>query len=149
MPVGMRRRGASLFRNRFNPGIRPLSMLHHARQPYARTEAPVRSPRSVEYDALVLATQRLTAAWAGRQTGFADLAAAVDHNTRLWSTLAADVAGPGNGLSPALRAQLFYLFQFAEAHGRKVLSGSASVEALVDINTAVMRGLRGASGEPR
>ncbi|MDO9525518.1 MAG: flagellar biosynthesis regulator FlaF, partial [Gemmobacter sp.] len=60
--------------------------------------------------------------------------------------LAADVAETDNGLPGPLRAQLFYLYEFASEHSRKVLSGSASVEVLVDINTAVMRGLRGSIG---
>jgi len=66
---------------------------------------------------------------------------------RLWSTLALDVAQPENGLPSALRAQLFYLYQFTTEHSRAVLKGAASVEVLVDINTAVMRGLRGDKGQ--
>ena len=49
-------------------------------------------------------------------------------------------------LPPALRAQLFYLYEFTDQHSRKVLAGNASIEVLVDINTAVMRGLRGETG---
>ena len=123
-----------------------MSTLNFARTAYARPQAPARTPRSVEYDLLARITQRLSQAWDARKKDFPALAAAVDDNTRLWSTLAADVASPGNGLPQPLRAQLFYLFQFTEAHGRKVLAGTASVEVLVDINTAVMRGLRGNTG---
>jgi flagellar protein FlaF len=123
-----------------------VSTLNYARTAYARPQAPTRTPRSIEYDLLAQITQRLTMAWAGRATDFPALAAAVNDNTRLWSTLAADVALPGNGLPAPLRAQLFYLFQFSEIHGRKVLAGQASVEVLTDINTAVMRGLRGDTG---
>ena len=66
-------------------------------------------------------------------------------NARLWSTLGADVADPGNGLPQKLRAQLYYLFEFTAQHSRLVLDGSAGAEVLIDINTAVMRGLRGAN----
>ena len=123
-----------------------MNTLNFARTAYARPQAPARTPRSVEYEALARVTQRLTGGWAGRKTDFPALAEAVSDNTRLWSTLAADVALPENGLPAPLRAQLFYLFQFSEAQGRKVLAGTAGVEVLVDINTAVMRGLRGDSG---
>ncbi|MFN6978293.1 MAG: flagellar biosynthesis regulator FlaF [Gemmobacter sp.] len=47
-----------------------------------------------------------------------------------------------------MRAQLFYLYEFTAAHSRRVLDGTASVEALVDVNTAMMRGLRGAAVSP-
>ena len=74
------------------------------------------------------------------------LVRAVTDNQQLWSTLAADVAQPGNSLPAALRARLFYLYQFTAQHSRAVLDGKASVEVLADINTAVMRGLRGEGG---
>jgi flagellar biosynthesis activator protein FlaF len=124
-----------------------VSTLNFTRTAYARPQAPARNPRSVEYEALARITQRLIQGWGGRKADFPALAAAIADNTRLWSTLAADVALPENGLPPRLRAQLFYLYQFSQEHGSKVLSGAGSVEVLVDINTAVMRGLRGETGD--
>jgi flagellar protein FlaF len=100
----------------------------------------------VEYDLLARTTQRLGQAWALRQRDFPALAQALADNQRLWSTLAADVAEPGNGLPAPLRAQLFYLYEFTVEHSRAVLAGSSGIEVLVDINTAVMRGLRGEGG---
>jgi len=118
----------------------------NARSAYSRLDMPSRSPRMVEYDLIARVTQRLTAAWAKRREDFAGLATAVTDNQRLWSTLAADVAEPGNGLPAPLRAQLFYLYQFTVEHSRTVLDDTGSIEVLVDINTAVMRGLRGEGG---
>ena len=54
-----------------------------------------------------------------------------------------DVAEPTNLLPQPLRAQIFYLAEFTMHHSAKVLKGDASVAPLIDINTAVMRGLRG------
>ncbi len=121
-------------------------MSYQAPIAYARQEAPTRSLRSVEYDLLAQVTRRMRLAWAGRATDFPGLARAVADNQTLWSTLAADVALPGNSLPAALRARLFYLYEFTARHSRAVLDGKASVEVLVDINTAVMRGLRGEGG---
>ena len=121
-------------------------MSFHSAISYAQREAPTRSLRSVEYDLLALVTQRLRSAWANRATDFPALARAVDDNTRLWSTLASDVALPGNTLPAALRARLFYLYEFSAKHGRAVLDDKGSVEVLADINMAVMRGLRGDGG---
>ena len=121
-------------------------MTFHSAISYARPEAPTRSLRSVEYDLLAQTTQRLRAAWASRDSDFPALVRAVTDNVQLWSTLASDVALPGNALPAALRARLFYLYEFTAQHSRSVLDGKASVEVLTDINMAVMRGLRGDGG---
>jgi flagellar biosynthesis activator protein FlaF len=115
---------------------------------YARPESPQKTPRALEYDLLARVTQALSLAWVNRKTNFPALMSALDDNLRLWATLAADVAEPGNGLPAPLRAQLFYLYEFSDQHSRSVREGTASVEVLVDINTAVMRGLRGDKGAP-
>ncbi len=115
---------------------------------YAQRETPARSFRSVEYDLLARATHRLKSAWAGRTADFPALAAALHHNQQIWSALAADVADQGNGLPAALRARLFYLYEFTAHHTRAILEDRGSVEVLTDINTAVMRGLRGEGGAP-
>ncbi|AZL59463.1 flagellar biosynthesis regulatory protein FlaF [Tabrizicola piscis] len=113
---------------------------------YATRGTPARSLRSVEYDLIAQVTQRLRSAWAKRTTDFPALAAALADNQQLWSTLALDVAQSDNGLPAALRAQLFYLYEFTAKHSRAVLDGSASAEVLTDINMAMLRGLRGDGG---
>ena len=115
---------------------------------YARPEAPQRNPRALEYDLLARATRALSQASARKGEGYAALIAALDENQRLWSTLAADVAGSENGLPSRLRAQLFYLYEFTAQHSRAVRDHKASVDVLIDINTAVMRGLRGQGATP-
>lgn len=118
----------------------------NARAAYGRREAPVRTPRAQEYDLLARCTQKLAMAWMRRKEDFPLLATALTENLQLWSALAADVAEKGNGLPAPLRAQLFYLYEFTAGHTRSVLENRASVEVLIDINTAVMRGLRGDGG---
>jgi flagellar protein FlaF len=114
---------------------------------YARRETPARSLRSIEYDLVAQVTQRLRTAWANRNSDFPALVVAINDNQQLWSTLAADVALPGNGLPAPLRAKLFYLYEFTIQHSRAVLDRGASVEVLSDINMAVLRGLRGDGGD--
>ena len=70
------------------------------------------------------------------------LVTAIHENRRLWTILAGDVADDGNTLPEQLRAQIFYLAEFTGQHSAKVLSGKAGVEILIEINMAVMRGLR-------
>ncbi|MBB5515224.1 flagellar protein FlaF [Rubricella aquisinus] len=102
---------------------------------------PHQNPRDVEYSAFA----RITAALKASKDGpFAAIAEALHANRRLWDIIAGDVSQPENGLPKPLRAQLFYLSEFSRVHGAKVLKGEATVDALIDVNTAVMRGLRAA-----
>ncbi|QBY02812.1 flagellar biosynthesis regulator FlaF [Rhodophyticola sp. CCM32] len=113
-----------------------------ARSAYGQTGTPVRTDRSTEYAIFEQITARLTqAAKPGAAIG--QMAAAIHENRQLWTILASDVAGTDNALPQALRAQILYLCEFTGLHSRKVLNAGASPAPLIDINTAVMRGLRG------
>lgn len=110
---------------------------------YGQASSSTRTPRGVEYEVFARVTHRLVAAARrDRKTHFPELARAVQDNRQLWTILAADVAGEGNALPPALRAQIFYLAEFTFAHSRKVLNDKAELRPLIEINTAIMRGLR-------
>ena len=118
-----------------------MNVTEQARQAYAPTQVPIRTPRSVEAQVLSQITARLK-----RAADFPALAAAIHDNRRLWAMLAADVATAANGLPAELRAQIFYLAEFTDQHSGKVLRRLATPEALVDINTAVLRGLNQRDG---
>ena len=113
-----------------------------AHSAYAGAARPTRSDRSTEYDLFARVTRSLGEV-RGLAAGYGALARAIHDNRRLWTALAADVAIETNPLPRPLRAQIFYLSEFTAQHSRKVLAGDASVDVLIDINTAVMRGLRG------
>ena len=110
---------------------------------YARPTAPIRTPRMAEYEVIARITQRLVAANQRRSEDHVAFLEAVFSNEKLWSTLAADVAEPENGLPILLRARLFYLYRFTAEHSRKIRQNSASAEVLIEINKAVLKGLRG------
>lgn len=113
-----------------------------AQRAYQSQTAPIRTPRGVEYEAFARITHRLAGAARQGNRGFSKLAEALHDNRRLWVTLAAAVADNDNALPTDLRARLFYLAEFTEAHSQKVLRGTAPVAPLIEVNTAVMRGLR-------
>jgi len=113
-----------------------------ARSAYSDASAPIKTERSTEYQIFAQITHRLTKASKEDLASFIDLAEAVHENRRLWTILASDVVDNDNGLPAQLRAQIFYLAEFTEAHSRKVLAKQATANALVEINTAIMRGLR-------
>jgi len=125
-----------------------VNALDMARTAYASPGTPARTLRGIEYDLFARVTHRLKASQARGRIDFALLAQALHENRQLWAALASDVAEPGNQLPQALRAQLFYLYEFTEQHSGKVLEGAASAEVLIDINTAVMRGLRSEGRAP-
>ncbi|MGG7566700.1 flagellar biosynthesis regulator FlaF [Rhodovulum sp. DZ06] len=112
---------------------------------YGDAQVALHDSRQTEYRAFAEATRRLCAADAANEDttgGFAALAEALHDNLRLWTLLAADVASDDNELPQQLRARIFYLAEFTRVHSRKVLSGDAKVRPLIDINTAIMKGLR-------
>lgn len=111
---------------------------------YGDAQVALHDSRLTEYRAFAEATRRLCAAEGGidESGGFAMMAEALHDNLRLWTLLAADVAGEDNELPAQLRARIFYLAEFTRVHSAKVLTGEAKLRPLIDINTAVMKGLR-------
>lgn len=113
-----------------------------ARNAYSETGRAQPAPRRMEYQAFARVTHRLVGAIEAGPAGFPRLAEAAVENMRLWTLLAADLAEEGNALPESLRAQIISLAIFSARHTEAVLAGRASAEILVDINTAIMRGLR-------
>lgn len=114
---------------------------------YSDARDAVLTPRQAEYRVFARATHRLSDTSArfaaGDTIAYFRLAEAVHDNLRLWLTLATDLATDGNGLPDPLRASLISLAGFVEKHSHKVLNKQADASALIEINAAVMKGLRG------
>jgi len=122
-----------------------VNAFYQAQQAYSSSaQSPLRTDRSAEYQAFSEIIRRLSRAGRPNDGKFAELAAAIHDNRSLWTILASDVASTDNALPEALRAQIFYLAEFTDQHSRKVLRGEADVGVLIEINTAVMRGLSSA-----
>ncbi|OWY07728.1 MULTISPECIES: flagellar biosynthesis regulator FlaF [Thioclava] len=112
-----------------------------AKTAYSNPSQPMRTPRGLEFELFARITRRLKQV-SSQDVPFAALAEAIFENRRLWTALAADVADSENGLPQDLRARIFFLNEFTQAHSRLVLSEKRSVDVLIDVNTAIMRGLR-------
>lgn len=123
-----------------------MTAVAQARKAYEPGNPVLRSPRSIEYEAFARATSALRSAVRGGRTNSTAMIRALHENRRLWILLAASVADPDNGLPSELRARLFYLHEFTTIHTRRVLNGEAAVDPLIDVNAAVMAGLRGGGG---
>lgn len=118
-----------------------------AQDAYRRQTETIRTGRGIEYDAFARITYRLQAAAKSGPVGFGELASALHANRRLWTILVTDVADRNNPLPPALKAQIVSLAEFVRRHSSTLLRGEGSVEILVEINSAIMRGLRGMRGD--
>lgn len=120
-----------------------MNAIEQARQAYAPKHFPLRTTRSVEAELISQITTKLVRASTKPAANFPELISALHENRSLWTTMAADVSGSMNGLPAPLRAQIFYLAEFTEIHSRKVIGGEATVDILIEINTAILRGLNG------
>lgn len=120
-----------------------MNALSQAHRAYSAASAPTRTTRGTEYEAIARITKRIRSAEAKGANGFAALAEALSDNRKLWTIFAIDVADKGNPLPADLRARILYLAEFTNHHTSKVLARQASIEPLLEINTAVLRGLRG------
>lgn len=119
----------------------------YAQSAYALNTPALKTARDIEYDVLARITGRLRAQLPHKSGRISpDLAAVLNENRRLWTVFAVDLASVGNGFSQDIKARLFYLAEFTLHHTGQVLAGKASADVLADINTAVMRGLRGQGG---
>lgn len=119
-----------------------MNALLKAKSAYAAAKAPTRTARDTEYEIMARITHRMIVANSKGADGFGDLAKAVSDNRKLWSLFTVDLASPGNKLPESLKARLLNLGQFTRQHSSKVLARKASVQPLVEINTAILRGLR-------
>lgn len=124
-----------------------MSALQLAQKAYAPKSSAIKSPRGVEYDLVGSVTRRLASA-AEKPDAHPDLVAVLHENRRMWMFLASQVAEGANKLPNDLRARLLYLAEFTEAHTRKVLRFEETADVLVEINKAVMAGLRPAPSAP-
>lgn len=116
-----------------------------AQRAYAPTFAPTRSDRKVEYDVIARITARLRAAIAKNE--FPRLVEALHENNALWRTLAVDVADPANALPESLRARIFYLAEFTDVQTKKVLRNGETAVPLLEVNMAILRGLKPAEAQ--
>ena len=108
-----------------------------AQSAYSATATELKAPRTAEYEAFARVTRALKTA-----ERLPARVNALHDNRRLWLVLAVDLADPGNALPEDLRARLISLAEFTRQHTSKVLRNEASADVLIEINTAVMRGLR-------
>ncbi len=111
-----------------------------AQRAYAPTQAPIKTPRSAEYEVIARISHRMKRAM--QSDDFPGLAEALHENNKLWTTLAADVAHPDNQLPKDLKARILYLSEFTRQHSAKVMQKRENAVPLLEINAAILKGLK-------
>ena len=107
--------------------------------------AGLRTERDSEYDAFSYVTRLLRDAKSSR-LGPATVQA-IHKNSELWSILATDLAQPDNTLPDETKAGLISLAGFAIRQGFSVLNNGGTIDSLIEVNVAIMKGLRGEVSE--
>lgn len=120
-----------------------MSVSSLARSVYTNPASAMRAPRDTEFELIARITRKLRTT-ADQPHRYAEFVEALHENRNLWAVFAVDLVESENKLPDALRRSLVYLAQFTILHTDKLLKGEGSADILMDINTSVMRGLRGA-----
>lgn len=123
-----------------------MNIIDQARQAYAPKSSVLGTGRSAEHHLFSEITARLRDSAAQLPANYPEFAEAIHANRAVWTHMAAQVAEDENALSEDLRARIFYLAEFTNFHSRKILKGQADISPLVEINTAMMRGLNPSGG---
>lgn len=112
-------------------------------QAYKTAATRAENPREMEYRLFGQVTRALMHAATVDRTDIATRIDALDWNRRLWTALATDCSGAGNGMDKALRAQIISISLFVGRHSSAVMRGEEDFEPLIDINKMIMQGLAG------
>ena len=81
-----------------------MNAVERAQDGYRKNAVYAKSPRDVEYEAFAKTSHRLRSATQNRTNDFPAFVSALYENNRLWTTLAADLSVPENGLPKELKA---------------------------------------------
>lgn len=114
---------------------------------YAAHAMSTKSDRRGEYETFAKVTKRMRDGAMNAKTRFPQYAEALHDNQRLWNALVVDISDSENPLPDSLKARIFYLADFTRIHTEQVLTAQASVVPLLEINIAIMRGLKGEGAE--
>lgn len=119
-----------------------MSATSQAKRGYAEHSVSTRSDRRSEYEVVARVTQELRDCAVKSKANFAAYAEALHTNQKLWTALVVDIADAKNPLPKELKARIVYLAEFTNVHTRRILRENASVMPLLEINMAILRGLK-------
>ncbi|MEM6683489.1 MAG: flagellar biosynthesis regulator FlaF [Pseudomonadota bacterium] len=108
---------------------------------YRKTQNQSETPQQIEYRLFASVTRALIELRDMPGATPRQKMDALDWNRRMWSTLSSDCGAPGNKLPKELRAQIISLGLWVSKYTTDVARGNADIDALIDVNSAIMEGL--------
>lgn len=118
-----------------------MNTVHYNSSGYEKSMPATKSKRSLEYDTIAAITSRLKKA--GEQPdNYTAYVEALDSNRRMWGVIATSMLDPQNTYPNSLKSKLYYLFEFTSSYSQNALNEKSSLDVLIDINKAVLRGLK-------
>lgn len=118
----------------------------NARSVYGNVGRSVGSDRDIEIQVFQTSISRLRTLSGLDFKLTPDAATILSDNLKLWDLLTVDLAQSDNQIDDTLSAQLIGLAKFVRVHTMALYRGEGSVDVLVDINTAILKGLLGQPG---
>lgn len=109
-------------------------------QTYVQAQNVTETSRQTEYRLFAQVTRALMSAQTGEK---AELRKALDWNRRMWIVLEMSCASDDNELPKETRAGIISLAIWVNKHTTKVLNGEGDVQAIIQVNRAIMDGLAG------
>lgn len=107
---------------------------------YRRTRSLIETPRATESRLMSEVTGELIAARDARLSGI-QMMPTLHWNREIWNTFAAACGASGNALAPDLRAAIISIGLWVDRYTSEVVRGQESVDALIDVNRAMIEGL--------
>ena len=108
---------------------------------YDRVQNTTQAPRQVEYRLLAQVTSALRAA-KEKPDDRPNFYNALVWNKKVWDAFLCDLADDRNQLPSPMRNQLINLAAWVSRQTFAVMDGNASIDALIDVNTNIMDGLK-------
>ena len=109
-------------------------------QNYVQAQNVTETSRQTEYRLFAQVTRALMSAQTGNKS---ELREALNWNRRMWIVLEMSCASDDNELPQETRAGIISLAIWVNKHSIKVLNGEADVQAIIQVNRAIMDGLAG------
>ena len=122
-----------------------MTAAHFAQQAYKNSQRELASEKSIELQVFSQITSRLRAVDMTETGGMSKLAEALTDNVKLWNILFTDLSLDSNKMADDLKAQIMSLAKFTQSHTFEVLAGRAKHDVLIDINQAMINGMRAGS----
>ncbi|MEP6342140.1 MAG: flagellar biosynthesis regulator FlaF [Maricaulaceae bacterium] len=116
-----------------------------AQQAYKNSQRELASEKSIELQVFYQITSRMRAADISETGGMSKLAEALTDNMKLWNILFSDLSLASNKMPDELKAQIMSLAKFTQSQTFEILAGRAKHDVLIDINQAMMNGMRAGS----